>query len=106
LRVASPFVVTSLGARQEAKLSIADCAYDTNPASPVGRSVIRTRASSCTVHIAWSNVAYPAILDPQWSSTGSMSSARDFHTATLLATGKLLVVGGSSDRSEERRVGK
>ena len=29
-----------------------------------------------------------------WIATGSLSTGRDFHTATILANGKVLVVGG------------
>jgi len=36
------------------------------------------------------------LLQPGWSSTGSMSVGRSGHTATLLANGTVLVAGGSS----------
>ncbi len=36
----------------------------------------------------------PVVVDPGWSSTGSMASARFYHTATLLPSGKVLVAGG------------
>ena len=34
-----------------------------------------------------------------WSATGSLATGREFHTATLLANGKVLVVGGDADIS-------
>jgi len=37
---------------------------------------------------------YPAIIDPSWTTTGSLTTARFLHTATLLASGKVLVAGG------------
>ena len=38
---------------------------------------------------------FPMLLDPGWTTTGSMAQARSQHTATRLANGNVLVAGGS-----------
>ncbi|MBX0328115.1 hypothetical protein K2Z83_10540 [Oscillochloris sp. ZM17-4] len=41
-------------------------------------------------------LAYPLLIDPTWGTiTNTLASARTDHTATLLASGQVLVVGGS-----------
>src|SRR5882724_10289340 len=37
---------------------------------------------------------YPVMIDPSWTATGSLTTARYYHTATLLPSGKVLVAGG------------
>jgi RHS repeat-associated protein len=101
LRVAPPYVVGADGAATSATLAVAGCAVDTNPAPPWGRAVAAPGAASCQVTVTWpsSGIAYPAILDPRWTTTGSMITARQEHTALLLSTGRVLVVGGRSSNS-------
>jgi YD repeat-containing protein len=98
LRMAPPYIVGSDGTRTDARLAVEDCAVDTSPAAPWGREVTAPGASSCTVRVSWQDesVVYPALLDPRWTTTASLSVARQDHTATLLSTGKVLVAGGRS----------
>ena len=47
-------------------------------------------------------LSYPELYDPAtglWSTTGSMKAARASHTATLLANGKVLVLGGRNSNN-------
>ncbi|MGZ3450363.1 MAG: Kelch repeat-containing protein [Polyangiales bacterium] len=94
LRVAPPYLVDAHGVTHEARLELRGCAYDTDPRPPFGRSVTKAGADWCAVRVSWSGASYPLIVDPAWTTTGSMATARMSHTATLLGSGKVLVAGG------------
>ncbi len=99
LRVAPPSIVGSAGEQADALLAVEGCAVDTNPAGPWGRTVTPPGAKRCRVRVSWAvdAVSYPALLDPRWQTTGSLSVARQDHNLIYLPlTGKVLAVGGRS----------
>ena len=99
LRAEPPYVVGADGTRTDATLAVEGCAVDTDASAPWGRDTVDPGARTCTVKVRWpdESVVYPAVLDPRWTTTGSMTTARQGHTATLLSTGNVLVVGGTSN---------
>lgn len=103
LRVRPPELVDRDGKTIAATLGVEDCAFDASPKGPWGRAVTPPGKSACSVVVSWRNedVTYPAVLDPSWSATGSLSNARVNHSATLLANGSLLVVGGKNSGSNQ-----
>jgi RHS repeat-associated protein len=102
LRVAPPYIVGADGISTDGALAVTDCFVDSDPTPPWGRTVTDPGASSCTVRVTWpdASVVYPAILDPRWTTTGSMIVARYEHSLTLIAsTGEVLAAGGRSSTS-------
>jgi hypothetical protein len=97
LRVAPPYVVDTVGGRTEGVVAVEGCAFDASPRAPSGRAVTLPGASRCEVRVGWSDATYPAMVDPSWTATGSMVTARVGHTATLLASGEVLMAGGAND---------
>lgn len=87
LRVAPPYVVDALGGMRAGTLEIEGCTYDSSPKAPWGRSVTSPGAPRCTVRVGWTAPSYPVMVDPSWTTTGSMSTARSLHSATLLKSG-------------------
>lgn len=95
LRVAPPWLVDGHGERHAAQLGIDGCAYDTSEAPPWDRAVTAPGAPTCTLRVSWSSSAYPVLVDPGWTTTGSLASDRSSHSATALANGRALIAGGS-----------
>lgn len=98
LRMAPPYIVGDDCKVTEATVTVTGCATDRSPQLPFGRPHPTPGATSCRIAVSWptAGVAYPAMLDPEWSSAASMATARAYHTATILngSPDRVLVVGG------------
>ena len=103
LRMAPPVVIGADRKRTQASVSIEGCAADHNPAAPWGRAPVLPGATSCIVRIAWSEraVAFPALLDPAWTTVGSMAIARANHSLTSLGNGLAVAAGGYTGNATE-----
>lgn len=101
LRMSAPYLVGADGQAVSASVSLEGCEADHNPAAPWGRPLTAPGADHCVVSVDWSGVdiAYPALLDPSWSATGSMSTLRSGGVATRLNSGMILVSGGFNSSS-------
>jgi Kelch motif len=96
LRVAPPYLIGRDGERTDAELSVEGCAVDRDPAPPWDRAPVAPGAASCVLSVRWDPdaVVFPAILDPSWTSTANMSSARANPGSAVLSNGRVLVAGG------------
>lgn len=101
LRVTAPMVVDATGTATPTVLSVQDCAVDHDPSPPWDRPPTAPGSSHCVLRLQWNEaVVYPIIVDPNWTTTGSLGTARADARAVTLAQGRVLVVGGlSSDWS-------
>lgn len=103
LRVGPAAVVDAAGTTRSASLDVEGCAADRSAAPPWGRPVTAPGATRCTVVVRWDarDLRYPLAVDPPWTATSTLAVLRQAHTATLLNSGRVLVVGSAvSDVSE------
>jgi hypothetical protein len=98
LRVPPPYVIDRRGARHDATLALAGCAYDEDSRGPWGRAVTPPGSSTCELTVSWhvAAEAYPVLVDPAWTLTGALIEGRFGHQATALLDGRVLVTGGYS----------
>ncbi|MEO8035872.1 MAG: kelch repeat-containing protein, partial [Acidobacteriota bacterium] len=82
LRIDRPWVIDATGQRSESNAHW----------SLIGGAMPQTIRLTVSVD----QLSYPVLVDPSFSTTGSMGIARNFHTATLLPNGKVLIAGGDN----------
>jgi len=98
VRVSPPELVDANGKSHHATLELPDCAFDTSQSAPWDRPVTAPGASECTVRVNWNavsaQVTYPAIVDPVWSSGGTLAKGRYRNAAVKLSNGNVMTCGG------------
>jgi hypothetical protein len=96
LRALPPYVIDAAG-KHPASLTIEGCAVDHSPIAPWRRPVLPAGARACTLRVTWgAEVAYPALVDPSWTSTAGMSVQRIYALAARMNADELLVGGGQN----------
>ena len=99
LRVRPPWLLDARGVQHPATLAVAGCAFDADPRAPWGRAITAPGARTCEVVVRWggATVAYPAVLDPSWVSTGNLAQGRFYPQLVLLGNGQALIVNGNNN---------
>ena len=98
LRVKRPYLIDAAGQRRWARLDVEGCAVDRKATAPFRRPVTPPGAVACELTVSWDDagLSYPIVVDPAWTTTGSMASRRRKHDAVLLADGTPMVAGGDA----------
>ncbi|MCU1384209.1 MAG: Kelch-like protein 1, partial [Acidobacteria bacterium] len=98
VHASSPFVVDAEGKTTTAVVSISGCEVDRSPQPPWGRKPTPPGASQCHILVSWddSSLTYPALLDPNWTTAGSMSVGRGAFASAVMTqrTPQYIVAAG------------
>jgi MYXO-CTERM domain-containing protein len=101
LRSTTPVAIDSNGVQRSGEITVAGCAYDTDPRGPWGRPLTKPGASTCavTMRIDGRALTYPVLVDPAWIATFNTKQQHAYHRMFLLTAGtdagKVLVAGGT-----------
>jgi hypothetical protein len=102
LRVNAPYLVDARGNVHEVTLALRGCAADESTAMPWGRPVTPPGATHCEIVLTWEGISwwnYPIMVDPVWTTTGSMATAREDHQAINVSNSRVIVSGGMTTGS-------
>lgn len=95
LRMNAPTARDATGRSVRLRVELHGCAYDASPRAPFARPPIPPGAPACEVRVHHgAGVAWPAELDPAWTTTASLPSPRYNHLAERLPSGHVLIAGG------------
>jgi len=103
LRVATPFVVDAKGDTHEATVRVDGCVVLTDESAPAPSP----GSDTCEISVSWSiadrpacaatkcdELAYPVVVDPLWSSAGTMATPRRLFA--LAAISRDVLIGGDN----------
>jgi hypothetical protein len=99
LRMSPPTLSGSARRTLPAAVAVEGCAVDRNPLAPWGRPVVNPGARRCQVRLSWEagDDFYPAVLDPIWTTTGDLATARFGHSMVKIGTNGLMMTCGGYD---------
>lgn len=97
-RIPPPYAIDAEDQKIPVHMTIHGCAYDHDARPPWQRPIVPAGSRTCMIHANWNRdeATYPILVDPAWSLTNHMAAPRAMHTATLLPTGQVLVIGGAN----------
>ena len=86
LRVAGAMIFGADSAAHEAQLGVSGCAVDVSPRAPWDHPVTPPGATRCTVSVTFDRAAVscPAVLDPAWTTTGSLLGPESTANAVVI----------------------
>jgi hypothetical protein len=95
LRVTAPFVTDANGVAHTPRLELERCTPALGPPAPHSSESSVLEETKCSLRVAWSIDAYPAELDPAWTSAGSMVTPRFNFATVMMNNGDVMVFGGA-----------